>query len=348
MVLSTGIKQAIIYCFVAIVAVLFLSSCEHDEPGNPIKPLDERTVLVMTYGGDIYDQNGDLVTQLPNCNFAAEIISDGDDYFVSGVQSKDRVGYWKNGKWNTLHVDFIDDVDHWTYGIGKWDYYIYLLDAPNVLKNSGIFPLENSEGFMPTNHALAVSEGKCYVIGYGFGDEPGFVRYLPVLYTNYKKEFLPMPEGAETGECHAIYAYDRDHTIIGGMIDAMPAVWVDKQYEIYPVTFPRDTITQEDYMIGLVQSVTKCNGHIYAAGSENDYDWNMIATLWTDGVPVHYVSGWECSSSQALAILSYGDDVYMITEEYDNVTDETRTHLWMNGRLIKTYNNIQVSSFTVL
>ena len=328
MVLSTRIKQAIIYCFVAIATVLSLSSCEDDEPGNPIKPLDERTVLVMTYEGEIYDQNGDLVAQLPNCTFAAEIISDGDDYFVSGVQSKGRVGYWKNGKWNTLHVDFIDDVDHWTYGIGKWDYYIYLLDSPNVLKNSGIFPLENCHDFMPANHALAVSEGKCYVVGYGFGDEPGFVSYLPVLYTNYKKEFLPMPEGAVTGECHAIYAYDRDHTVIGGMIDAMPAVWVEKQYEIYPITYPRD--------------------HIYAAGVELDYDNKMLATLWIDGIPAHYLSGLECSSSQALSILSYGDDVYMITEEYNNVTDEARTHLWMNGQLIKTYHNIQASSFTVL
>ena len=109
----------LIYCLAACTLTL-LSSCEHDEPVNPIKPLDQRTVLLMTPSGEIYDQNGEFVTQLPNCTFAAEIISDGDDYFVSGVQSKGRVGYWKNGKWNTLHVDFIDDVDHWTYGIGKW------------------------------------------------------------------------------------------------------------------------------------------------------------------------------------------------------------------------------------
>ena len=348
MMLSTGIKKGLLYSLIAAIALLSLSSCEHDEPGNPIKPLDERTVLVMTYGGEILDQNGDLVEQLPNCTYAAEIISEGDDYFVSGVQSKGRVGYWKNGKWHTLHVDFIDDVDHWTYGIGKWDYYIYLLDSPNVLKNSGIFPLEDCHDFMPANHALAVTEGKCYVVGYGFGDTPGFVHYLPVLYTNYKKEFLPMPKGAMTGECHAIYAYDRDHTVIGGMIDAMPAVWVEKQYEVYPVTYPRDTLTQDDFMIGSVRSVTMCNGHIYAAGFEYNYEDMLMATMWTDGVPAHYMSGLECTSSQALSILSYGDDVYMITEEYNEVTDEVRTHLWMNGKLIKTYHGIQSSDFTVL
>ena len=348
MVFPNGLKNILFYSFFAAIALLALSSCEHDEPGIPIKPVDDRTVLVMTYEGDIYDQNGSLVTQLPNCTFAAEIISDGDDYFVSGVQSKGRVGYWKNGKWNTLHVDFIDDVDHWTYGIGKWDYYIYLLDAPNVLKNSGIFPLENSHDFMPATHALAVSEGKCYVVGYGFEDEPGFVRYQPVLYTNYKKEFLPMPKDAKTGECHAIYAYDLDHIIIGGMIDAMPAVWVDKQYEIYPVTYPRETLSEEEYLVGRIQSITKCNDHIYAAGFEYDYDRIVHATIWTDGVPKHYVSGWEFTSSQAIEIHSYGDDVYLLTVEYNDETDQSRTHLWMNGKIIRTYNNIQASSFTIL
>ncbi|MBR5171675.1 MAG: hypothetical protein IKW85_14100 [Muribaculaceae bacterium] len=342
-------KQTFLYLLFVICTLAPLSSCEHEEPVNPIKPLEERTVLLVASNGEIYDQNGELVTHLPNCTFAAEIISDGDDYFVSGVQSKGRVGYWKNGKWNTLHVDFIDDVDHWTYGIGKWDYYIYLLDIPNVLKNSGIFPLEDFHDLVPANHALAVSEGKCYVIGYAFNGDLDHAHYQPVLYTNYKKEYLPMPEGALTGECHAIYAYDRDHTIIGGMIDAMPAVWVEKQYEVYPVSYPRETLGDNLYLIGRVGSVTKCNGHIYAAGFEYDYNNTMLATVWTDAVPSHYQSGWECTSSDAVEIHSYGDDVYLLTTEYNNDTDESRAHLWRNGELIKSYNNnIQVSGFTVL
>ena len=264
-------RYCIFYQLLAICALSLFSSCSHEEPVNPIKPVDERTVLVLTHDGYVFDQVGDLIAQLPNCRFAAEIISDGDDYFVSGTQSKDRVGYWKNAKWNTLHVDFIDDVDHWTYGIAKWDYYLYLLDIPNVLKNSGIFPLEDLHDFIPASHALAVSEGKCYVIGYGFGDDNADGHYLPVLYTNYKKEFLPMPGAAITGECHAIYAYDRDHTIIGGFIDDLPAVWVDKEYEIYPVSYPRE-LEDDEYLLGTVESVAKCNDHIYAAGFEYDYD----------------------------------------------------------------------------
>ena len=329
-------------------ALVSLSSCEHHEPVTPIKPVDERTVLVLTYNGEVLDQYGELVSKLPNCLNAVEIISDGEDFFASGTHAKGRVGYWKNGEWNTLHVDFIDDVDHWVYGIGKWDYYFYLLDVPNVLKNSGIFPLENFHDFVPPRHALAVSEGKCYVIGYGFSDDDNTDgHYLPVLYTNYKKEFLPMPKGAVTGECHAIYAYDRDHTIIGGFIDAKPAVWVEKEYEIYPVSYPRETLDDLN-IIGSVESVTKCNDHIYAAGFEYDYNNKSIATLWTDGVPAHYLSGWECTSSHVIEIHSYGDDVYMLTFEYNNDTDESRSHLWMNGKIIMTYENLSISGFTIL
>ena len=350
MVLPTGIKQAIIYCFVVIIAVLCLSSCEHDEPVNPIKPLEERTVLLVTSSGEIYDQNGDLVTQLPNCTFASEIISDGDDYFVAGVQSKGRVGYWKNGKWNTLHVDFIDDVDHWTYGIGKWDYYIYLLDLPNVLKNSGIFPLEDNQHFIPADHALRVTEGMSYVIGY---EERKEDQYVPVLYSNrskdtYKKEYLPMPAGAVTGECKAIYAYDRDHTVIGGIIDRKPAVWVDKQYRVYDISCP-ELLEEGTYPIGRIEAITMCNGHIYAAGFEYNEKQNMIATVWTDGIPTHFqVQESDEELSQAIGIYSYGDDVYLLTREYNSENGKLMTCLWLNGHIIMSYTDIEVSGFTVL
>ncbi len=59
-----------VYALLAACAVASLSSCEHDEPVNPIKPLEERTVLLVTSSGEIYDQTGKLVTQLPNCTFA--------------------------------------------------------------------------------------------------------------------------------------------------------------------------------------------------------------------------------------------------------------------------------------
>ena len=335
-------------CVAAAVAVLSLTSCEHDEPESPIKPVDERTVLVLTPVGDIYDQNGGLVAQLPNCTLAAEIIADGDDYFVSGIQSKGRVGYWKNGKWNTLHVDFIDDVEHTTYGIGKWDYYIYLLDMPNVLKNSGIFPLEDYHDFIPANHALRVSQGKCYVIGYGFDENDKVPQYKPVLYTDYKKEFLPMPAGAVTGECHALYAYDRKHTVIGGIIDRRPAVWVDKEYRIYETSDP-DLALDGDAPLGRIDAITMTGDHIYCAGWELNERYRLVATVWTDGAPQHYLSGdSHVSNSQAIEIYSYGGDVYVLTSEYNNETDEDVTHLWLNGKLIMSYPGVNASGFTVL
>ena len=349
MILPTGIRNILFYCFVALIAALSLSSCEHDEPVDPIKPVGERTVLVLVSNGDIYDQTGKLVMQLPNCINAAEIIADGDDYFVSGEQSKERVGYWKNGKWNTLHVDFLDDVEHRTYGIGKWDYYIYLLDMPNVLKNSGIFKLEDYHDFIPADHALRVSEGKCYVIGYGFDDNDEVSQYKPVLYTDYKKEFLPMPEGAVTGECQALYAYDRNHTVIGGIIDRKPAVWVDKEYQIYETSYPSLLNTEGNFPLGRIDAITMSGGIIYGAGWELNDRYRLVATVWIDGVPEHFLSGdSHVSSSQAIEIYNYGNDVYVLTSEYNNESDETVNHLWLNGKLIMSYPGIEASGFTVL
>ena len=334
------------YCLAAVVALL-LMGCKHDEPASPYKPLDQRRVLVLSTSGEIYDHSGKKIKQLPNCTFAAEIIADGDDYFVSGVESRGRVGYWKNGKWNTLHVDFIEDVDHWTYGIGKWDYYIFLLDIPNVLKNSGIFPLENCHDFIPATHALRVSEGKCYVIGNGFDENDEKAHYKPVLYTNYKKEFLPMPDGVVSGECRAIYAYDRDHTILGGVIGRQPAVWIDKQYQIYETSTHQylDGYTP----LGSIEAVTRNADHIYAAGWELTESGDNCATVWIDGSRVHYLSPEaDGTSSRAVDIYAYDNDIYLLTCEYNKVIDKDIFYLWLNGNIIMSYYDIQAIGFTVL
>lgn len=67
-----------------------LAACEHDDPVNPIKAREERTVLLLSSEGHIYDQTGTIIKELPNCEEALEIISDGDDYFVSGKTTRDR------------------------------------------------------------------------------------------------------------------------------------------------------------------------------------------------------------------------------------------------------------------
>ena len=83
------------YCFLLAMCALLLSSCEHDGPVNPVKPLEQRTVLLLKGNGEIYNYDGELVKTLPDCVAVTQIIVDGDDYFVSGVSTKDRVGYWK-------------------------------------------------------------------------------------------------------------------------------------------------------------------------------------------------------------------------------------------------------------
>lgn len=161
-------KHILFNCFCAAVAVLFLSSCEHDEPLSSIKPLEERTVLVMSTAGEIFDQTGKLVTELPDCTFASEIIADGNDYFVAG-------------------------------------------------------------------------------------------------------------------------------------------------------------------------------------GFEYDANMELSATVWVDGVPTHYKCNPDYNgTSQAIGVCTYGDDVYVLTTEYDPDIGDLLAHLWLNGKIIMSYRGFQPIGFTVL
>ena len=352
-------KHIVSYCIVAVVALLSLASCEHDEPGNPIKPRSERTVLVLNDNGEIYNLAGELIKTLPNCAGVTQIIVDGDDYFVSGVSTKDRVGYWKNGKWCTLHVDFIDDVDHWAFGIGKWDYYIFLLDYPFVLKNSGIFRLADSENFYPSHHGISVSEGKCYVVGSELVNPLVSADMMPILYTEhkgvYEKEQLPVLEGTVNSECCAIFAYDRNHFLAGGYCGREPVVWNDRVIQVLPRKYECDDDGQT-FPLGLVKAVALCDGHIYAGGFEyldREAEY-QIATLWCDGVPQSLAIGADKEgyySSNVSEIEVYGDDVYVLTSELyfdDNNVPTIYSIIWLNGELLKVYEGINALSLAVL
>ena len=344
--------------FILIIIVqailLLMASCQHDEPYDPIKPESERTVLFLTPKGEIYNQDQELVVTLPYCTYASQIISDKGDYFVSGTTDNEKEGYWKNGKWNTLHVDFKDDVNHWIDGMAKWDYYIYLLDYPNVLKNSGIFRLEDAGRYLPAKQALAVSEGKCYVVGHKITDN-SHGEYLPVLYTEHKGAFtyemLPVFNKAIRGECACVYAYDRNHCLIGGSINGWPVLWDDKQLQVLPLSEASFDEYDEDASLGEVVSVTKCNDDIYAGGTEDSKDKLSVATVWHNGEISHLEYYPETSmASELIEIMTYGTDVYAVTLEYYYDDDEfvTTTILWKNGSPVRAYPRMQTTSFTVI
>ena len=356
MILSTGMKQILLYSFVAAVTLVSFSSCEHDDP-TAVKRRGERQIYLLTSEGHIYDLMGDRIMELPDCEYASEIISDGDDYFVSGKSTKDKVGYWKNGKWNTLHIDFIEDVDHETRGIAKWDYYIYLFDYPHILKNSGIFKLEDCEDFKPVERCLSVSNGKCYAVGWDDNNYEGGYNNAVLYYEHkgkYAKAILPKPSEDIDASATTIYAYDTNHTIVGGHVGVEPCIWLDKELQVLPRSFsPPST---DGFPLGHIYSVTQNNGHIYAAGFENDNDGINVATIWVDGVPQHKLSGKDgVKLSYCDEIISYGDDLYVLTYEMferQSSTGETESGIdiliWMNDRIIAIYNDINVVNFTVV
>ncbi|MBO7610546.1 MAG: hypothetical protein J6S96_10155 [Muribaculaceae bacterium] len=354
-----SLRQLKYYFLLAICTLSLLSSCDHDSDIDPIKPLEKRTVMLLRENGEIYNFDGELIKTLPDCHAVTQIIVDGEDYFVSGVSTKDRVGYWKNGKWNTLHVDFIDDVDHWAFGIGKWDYYIFLLDYPNVLKNSGIFRLNESENFTPAHHGIAVSEGKCYVVGAEVSNYSDGLKFYPILYTEhkglYEKEKLPFPDGADTGEAIAIHAYDKNHFIAGGYAGREPIIWIDRQAHVLPRSVDCYEDDGQTFPLGLVQSIVRCNGHIYSGGLEyiDEAGEKCVPTIWCDDEPQQFVIGAEKEgyfSGRVVEMIAYGDDLYTLTQElYDNPdgTLASTSILWLNGKLLKVYEGLMAISFAI-
>ena len=51
------------HLIIVLAALLSLASCDHEEPVNPIKPVSERTLLVMDVKGNIHDV--DVNTDFP-------------------------------------------------------------------------------------------------------------------------------------------------------------------------------------------------------------------------------------------------------------------------------------------
>lgn len=354
---------------------IFFTSCE-DDPVSHIKPLADRQILVMTKTGEIFDHNHKSFDKLPDCDIISEIITDGNDYFVSGSHQKGKVGYWKNGEWNTLHIDFIDEVEHFTSGIAKWDSYIYLFDYPNVLKNSGIFPLQHCGSFFPARRCMTVSEGNCFVVG--SKTDHKLMIFRPVLYYEVKGEFVGeiLPDavnGIKGGECCSVYAYDRTHTIIGGNVGREAAVWVDKVLQILPRTYNVDADgSVPNQTLGRVSSVVRCDGRVCAGGFEVTDKMNKIATLWVDGVPQHLQSGREyIAESEVDEMICYDKDLYVMTYEClhipnnkksvgssrsddDDEDDEPdfevvdRYVIWLNGMMVVAFEDLNITDFAII
>lgn len=346
----------------AVALLVLLTACENNGFKDPTPPpLEKRRVLLLDALGNVYDQTGALVAELPNCDYATQIIADGKDWFVSGIESNGRIGYWKNAKWNTLHVDDLEDVDHWIYGMGKWDSYMYLLDYPKVLKNSGIFRIKGSEYFIPADQALAVTWNQCYVVGsyVKIGqqlDGTGSQLLLPVYYyldhDIYVPEFLPLPSGFDSGMANAIYGYGGDRIVICGMVGNRPVVWVDKKPQLLSLSFQHDPNTTKP--LAAAKSVAVANGVVYVGGYEYSKGSEMVATLWRDGVPIHLHTGDPAFyGSEVQEVVSCGDDIYVLTNEYgvvdeDSAEDLTTTILWFNGTILTRFTNIVAVNIAVM
>ena len=146
-----------------------------------------------------------------------------------------------------------------------------------------------------------------------------------------------MPAGIDSGEALAVYAYDRDHVLVGGSVGREPAIWTDNQLQVLQRSYP---MLHDDYErpFGSVNAIVRADGHVYAAGAEYYNEENQVATVWCDGVPTHLNgTGENFIESEVVDIQAYGKDVYVLTAEYSTVSNGEYSYpalasvLWMNG-----------------
>ena len=88
---------------------------------------------------------------------------------------------------------------------------------------------------------------------------------------------------------------------------------------------------------------------MYASGFEYNADRELVATVWVDGIPEHYQYNPDYDGvSQAIGIYAYGDDVYVLTTEFEQTLHDMMTHVWLNGKILMSYQDIQPTGFIVL
>ncbi len=341
-------KRVFIHILAIMIVSSMLTSCSNDsdEPtGQPIqvKPESERTIMIMDESGHLFNQNGELVSTLPNCEHSNQIIPFAENYYVTGEYLENEkyggLGYWKNGEWVTVKEYSQPYPITYSFLICKRYDDIYLLTSQwEDYNKSALYIYKNGNPIRQDDPArkvqckdMTASNNKCYLVGYEYDDYNGLDYYYPVLWTDGKKEYLQVNteyEGAMAGAtADCIYASGSSHTIIGGCIIkndvGKPAIWIDKKLT--------ELSTSSSSAWGEVIDVIETSGHVYALGYEDNK-----ATLWVDGnrESYHHNSNpddYPDIYSYGLQLQLYGSDLYAL------VQSGYYYQIWMNGQLKYTF-----------
>ena len=338
-------KHTYFYFLASLAVFCALTACSNDsdEPNGQeiqVKPESERTILIMDGFGHLYNQKGELVSTLPDCYYSYHIISSAEDYFVAGQNSnfeKEGFGYWKNGEW--VKVKDYTQPFPITYSllIGKRSDDIYLLTSQREDYNkSALYVYKNGNPIRqddPDRNVqckdMTVSNNKCYLVGYEKDTHNTIDYFYPVLWTDGKKEYLPVKTEYDGAAALCIYASGSSHTIIGGGIIrnqiVKPAIWIDKNLT--------ELSTSSSSARGEVSDVIEANGHLYALGYDNNK-----ATLWVDGSRESYHHNsdpyaYPDLDSYGLQMQLYGSDLYVL------VQSGYYYQIWMNGQLKSSFES---------
>ncbi len=346
-----------ILAIAALAAIM--GACGSDEPKPSINDDDvvhvkeeaDRTVLIGTEDGKVYNmKDGSVYSPLTGCEWVNNMAMHGEDYYVAGYGSTLGGFYWHNGEPVSLDVAI-----HETYDIARsYDHVYVLADAGEVgygVYRDGTLVAQTSEAQLS---ALAVYADKFYAVG-------SKRETVPALFTN--NGVVELSNGGYPTVATSIdlvaNSQNVTHYIAGyhsqtvdGVALRIPCLWRNGTLSTLPLNFTDSEKNRNTYRSGMANDVAHSGQIIYTVGYRTD-GHNHRATVWItstsddDQVRTYWQADGNVEA-QAVRVLVYGSDIYVMTLEHNLDTDAWCTRVWMNHTLKGTVNGIIGNAFVVI
>ena len=327
-----------------------LVACGDDEPNQgggtaiQVKPEEQRTVLVGASDGKLYNmKDGSVYATLTGCTEITDMAMHGEDYYVAG-KAEDQATYWVNGE----AVRLSDSGP--TYTITRSFDNVYATTAMALYRN-GI----KVTGDIPIEPVAMAAYGENYYVA-GQKDST-----TPALWT--KNGITALDNGGYTahttgidlvansqGTTHYISGYQ--FTTVNGTMVMAPCVWLGGTLSPLPLNFTEKEKNNHIYQSGQAYDVAHYGSSVYVVGYRAD-GTDRHATVWVsssqdeDEVETYWQPD-GAIDAEALRVLVYGSDVYVMTIERERLTNTRRTRIWMNHQLKGTINGIAGVDFVVI
>jgi hypothetical protein len=265
----------------------------------------------------VYWKNGSLVDLSKNMeSSAANIVVSGNDIYVAG-KSGSRVGYWKNGVFDSLGDDQNTIVQIAIFGN---DVYLASFSQSGQYHYSGVYKNGIYSEIVPGSTRLglnSIAVGDQGVLLGGFESNPdGFTPYKATYWLNNTEHILT--DGTKNATVTGV-AFAQTDIYAAGIETNSPVLgksFIAKYWKNDTVHILSDTLVSN-----VTSGIVVSGQDVYVSGSSYHYgrsDGPEIAKYWKNNN--EYVLTDSMSNCEATAITVIGSDVYIVVQDLTAVS----------------------------